>query len=413
MTRIVLTPADFPWELEYFIHGTDAMAHYCARLLAWYRPDCTCLGLATEFPDDPGDAAIIIHAPEWRSTLEALPSALAGQAILFPLALGEAHHYTNFFNIWEKETAGTEAVFSPHDMHWFKRNMVESYRVAAWTSATTITFLNLPCLSDRPNFFDQVVFGRPMAELLNIITSRLADYQSTSTLRSLLFDDQEQQIYQYARTVSAQLQYFDLVEPRSGELFINAGVMHGDELPVLSALLGGRGSVICFDPIGYGNLADHARRAIAEFPDLFVLESAGLGSRTATTRFPVLDGAQASGMLVGSDAQHVESKLYRLDDYRVERSLDTVTFIKMDIEGGEIEALMGMSETIRLARPVLAIAIYHRSTDFVIIPLMLMSMCDDYDFYIRTYGWHSVETILYAVPKERPLGTPRHPDTSV
>jgi hypothetical protein len=87
------------------------------------------------------------------------------------------------------------------------------------------------------------------------------------------------------------------------------------------------------------------------------------------------------GSDIGADAQHVESKLYRLDDYRVERSLDTVTFIKMDIEGGEIEALMGMSETVRLARPVLAIAIYHRSTDFVIIPLMLMSMCDDYDFY--------------------------------
>jgi FkbM family methyltransferase len=392
------------------------MANYCARLLAWYRPDCICLGLSTEFPDDPGNAAIIIHAPDWRSTLEALPGALASRAILFPLALGEAHHYTNFFNIWERETAGTEAVFSPHDMHWFKRTMVEAYRVAAWTSATTITFLNLPCLSDRPNFFDLVVFGRPMAELLNIITSRLADYQSTSTIRSLLFDDQEQQIYQYARTVSAQLQYFDLVELRSGELFINVGVMRGDELPVLSALLGGRGSVICFDPMGYDKLTDYAQRAIAEFPGLFVLESAGLENQTTTTRFLVLDGVQASGMLVGADigddVQHVESRLYRLDDYRVERGLDTVTFIKMDIEGGEIEALMGMSETIRLARPVLAIAIYHRSTDFVIIPLMVMSMCDNYDFYIRTYGWHSVETILYAVPKERPLGTPRHPDTS-
>ncbi len=61
-----------------------------------------------------------------------------------------------------------------------------------------------------------------------------------------------------------------------------------------------------------------------------------------------------------------------------------------------MEALKGASKTIAKYRPKLAICVYHKPEDMLLIQLYLQSIVPDYQFYIRHYGdWY--ETILYAV----------------
>lgn len=76
---------------------------------------------------------------------------------------------------------------------------------------------------------------------------------------------------------------------------------------------------------------------------------------------------------------------------------DKVTFIKMDIEGAELEALKGAKETIQRYKPKLAISIYHKPEDMTEIPLYIKELVPEYKLFIRHYSTSAGETILYAV----------------
>lgn len=80
---------------------------------------------------------------------------------------------------------------------------------------------------------------------------------------------------------------------------------------------------------------------------------------------------------------------------------DKVTFIKMDIEGAELEALKGAEQTIKRCRPVLAISAYHRKEDLYIIPEFISNCCSEYVFYFRLHKELPIDAVLYAIPKER------------
>ncbi len=61
--------------------------------------------------------------------------------------------------------------------------------------------------------------------------------------------------------------------------------------------------------------------------------------------------------------------------------------VKMDIEGGELDALKGMKKMIKERQPYLAICIYHKEADLYDIPNYIKSIYSGYRFFIRG-GWH-------------------------
>jgi FkbM family methyltransferase len=75
------------------------------------------------------------------------------------------------------------------------------------------------------------------------------------------------------------------------------------------------------------------------------------------------------------------------------------TFIKMDIEGAELEALKGARRTIAENHPQLAICVYHSLSDLWEIPLFIRSLYKGYRFYLRSYKFMGLETVLYAFPE--------------
>lgn len=85
-------------------------------------------------------------------------------------------------------------------------------------------------------------------------------------------------------------------------------------------------------------------------------------------------------------------KALKIDTIVEELGLEKVDFIKMDIEGAEIDALLGAEQTIKRFKPKLAICTYHRPTDSEEIKKIILSYNSDYKLKEIDQG----EKILYA-----------------
>lgn len=76
---------------------------------------------------------------------------------------------------------------------------------------------------------------------------------------------------------------------------------------------------------------------------------------------------------------------------------EKVTFIKMDIEGSECEAIKGAENTIKTYKPRLAISVYHKLEDIWKIPQLILELNPNYKLYFRHYSIAGDETVLYAI----------------
>lgn len=77
-----------------------------------------------------------------------------------------------------------------------------------------------------------------------------------------------------------------------------------------------------------------------------------------------------------------------------------VSFIKMDVEGAEYDAIQGAYKTIKRWTPILAISVYHLTEDLFRIALEVEKIAPStYEYYLRHYSPTMIETVLYAVPK--------------
>lgn len=71
------------------------------------------------------------------------------------------------------------------------------------------------------------------------------------------------------------------------------------------------------------------------------------------------------------------------------------TLILFDIEGAELDALIGMEATIRKSRPVLCISLYHRPMHIFQIPMLINGWNLNYKFHIRVHEYNTFGLVLY------------------
>ena len=129
----------------------------------------------------------------------------------------------------------------------------------------------------------------------------------------------------------------------------------------------------------------------------FILENMGLGSKK--TRLQYKSGGVGSTVAKDGDCT---AQLIDIDTYAKEQGIARIDFIKMDIEGSELDALRGAAQSIRKYKPRLAICTYHKLQDMWKIPLYIKKLRPDYEFAFRhhvidggqEYLWNQEEKAL-------------------
>jgi len=198
----------------------------------------------------------------------------------------------------------------------------------------------------------------------------------------------------------AHPQYFpeDLFDYGPAECFVDCGAYDGDTMRVLLERHGAAvDRVIALepDPVNVATLERYA--ATARCPGgIEVLPMAAGATRGRV--YIETTGTASSALTSSSTAGAVAIDCAPLDELLAD---ETPTFIKMDIEGAEPQALAGARETIRRHRPVLAICVYHEQSHLWSIPLSLREMCDGYRFHLRPHNEEGWDLVCYAVPEER------------
>ncbi|HET6977585.1 MAG TPA: FkbM family methyltransferase [Pyrinomonadaceae bacterium] len=85
-----------------------------------------------------------------------------------------------------------------------------------------------------------------------------------------------------------------------------------------------------------------------------------------------------------------------IDDLVKEKNLPKLDFIKMDVEGAELNVLKGAEQSIRTFMPRLAISVYHKENDLTEIPEYLNALGLGYKFFLDHFTIHNEETVLFA-----------------
>lgn len=183
------------------------------------------------------------------------------------------------------------------------------------------------------------------------------------------------------------------VEPN--DVVFDLGAFNGNSAIVFSRSAGAAGVVYAFEPnptmqeVLARNLHKMGCRNVEIVPRA-ASDTAG------TLKFSVKGAASR----LDPNGQ-VEVEVGKIDSFVVERKLDKVDFIKLDVEGYEMPALRGAASTIRTFRPKLAVSVYHLHYDIHAVTLFIRDVCPWYNFYLRHNAMHDGEIVLFCQPMKR------------
>lgn len=202
-------------------------------------------------------------------------------------------------------------------------------------------------------------------------------------------------------------QYFDFPElfPK-GKAFVDAGCFDcGTSLRFAKWCGGDYSKIFAFEPDPENC---QQCRAVADSSNLRLeLIPSGLSNRCGTIGFSA-DGGGGSHIIDNGSAGENRtfdsvSRMRNGQEITIQTvTLDSVVgdtevgFIKMDIEGAEMDALHGAEQTLLRDKPLLAVCVYHRCGDVLAIMDYLHELIPQYHFWLRHYGFDDRETVLYA-----------------
>ena len=197
--------------------------------------------------------------------------------------------------------------------------------------------------------------------------------------------------------IMSKSEYFDkdIVRLTDDEVLLDVGAYKGDVIVEFVKQTGGKyEGIIVLEP---------DKKTLAVFQDTIGrnniqrIEIHNKGAWNKNTSLHFHDGRQGSSRV--SETADFAFPVTSIEVDTIDNILNKqrVTYISMDIEGAEHNALAGARQAIKKWKPKIAVCVYHKREDLFDILLLLKSFVPDYKFYLRHYSNNQTETVLYAL----------------
>lgn len=217
----------------------------------------------------------------------------------------------------------------------------------------------------------------------------LWDYLSDDTSKRVLMDRiRHLLLWEAMPHAPYDNQYFEsgIVQLTEAEVFVDCGFYAGDTAEEFIRRARGKYKHI----YGFEPDSTSVEKCNLQNDRISIMQK-GVWSEETILRFA--SAAKAGTIAVDGD---IEIAVTSLDTFFSNKK-DIPTFIKMDIEGAEKQALLGAENIIKTYKPKLALCVYHKLEDLYELPRILKEFRTDYQFYLRHYSESYIETVLYAV----------------
>ncbi len=185
-------------------------------------------------------------------------------------------------------------------------------------------------------------------------------------------------------------QYFDqIVREKAGKdiVFYDVGGFDGESTLDFIKYIGDYQKIYLFEPDK--NIIEETKRRLQKEKNITFIQ-AGVGEKSSMAHYDAL--GKGAGNI--SDGGSEVIQLVALDDYIMGHG----AYVKMDIEGYEMQALKGMKNAIIHYRPMLAVSVYHKCGDMHKLVKAILSWNPDYKVYMRHYTDTYADTVCYFIP---------------
>ncbi|MCF6132826.1 FkbM family methyltransferase [Flavobacterium wongokense] len=154
--------------------------------------------------------------------------------------------------------------------------------------------------------------------------------------------------------------YQHFYKTKENDIVVDAGANFGHIAIFLSKQVGANGKVYCFEPDKFNVERLNSNRQLnTDLFDNILIEDLLLWNENILVDFEEAGTVGSSAVWFSDNANVVKKQAVTLDSWAEKLKLSQLNFIKMDIEGAEIEALDGCVEVIKQFKPNFAIASYH------------------------------------------------------
>jgi FkbM family methyltransferase len=260
-------------------------------------------------------------------------------------------------------------------------------------------YKSMPVVATVYSFFDLMGFKWHIndetidlyADTLNSMYNGFADDTSRESFMAYL-KSRYLNSWTYIQPHVCEEMYFpEFIKLTQHESFVDCGAFDGDTLKLFSNKTNVWDNYFAFEPSIKPYELLNSYIADNNLKNVHTLKT-GVWSKKTTLSFieendisRIVEGVYEGGIKIEVDA---------LDNVCQDVP---VTYIKMDLEGSELDALEGAKNIIIKNKPKLAISIYHKRSHLIDIYKFVSNLGLGYKFYFRIHTKVGTDAVLYAV----------------